>query len=124
MVNCKYKTISLNNRGVALYITYMVLLVASLLAAGVLRFIASSTRLTQHKAGRIQSYYLAQAVTNWTLEQLRTGALLPGQGAINPIPPQFPIPPQRPGVVSINIGNLGAGTPDPNTSAVNVVIRY
>jgi Tfp pilus assembly protein PilX len=61
------------NKGVALLLVLMVILVAVIIANISLTFILSQSRLTHHEISRIQAYYACQAGVNYALEKLRTG---------------------------------------------------
>ncbi len=50
------------------------LLVAAILGAILMNFMASQARLTHHQVSRIQAYYAALAGMNYAYERLRTGA--------------------------------------------------
>ena len=65
-------------KGFILVVVLLIILVSVLLGIGVIRLITSQATLTQHQIVRIQAYYASKAAINYTLEQLRTGALVAG----------------------------------------------
>ena len=66
------------NKGVALLLVLMVILIAVIIANISLTFILSQSRLTHHEISRIQAYYACQAGINYALEMLRLGAAAGG----------------------------------------------
>lgn len=54
------------------------LLVAAILGAILMNFMASQARLTHHQVSRIQAYYAAYAGMNYAYERLRTGTWTAG----------------------------------------------
>lgn len=62
-----------NTRGIALLLVLAFVLAVVVLANIALVLVSSQARFTQHKIGRIQAFYAAQAGINYALEQLRIG---------------------------------------------------
>lgn len=88
-----------------------ILVVTVILANIILAIISSQSRLTHHQVSRIQAYYAAQAGMNLAMEQLRTGAWIPG-AAYALCPAAGPgctfVDPNIPYQVNINIMLAGA----------------
>ncbi|MFH0790443.1 MAG: hypothetical protein V2A64_02320 [Candidatus Omnitrophota bacterium] len=66
------------NKGIALLMVLTTLLVAAILGAILMNFMASQARLTHHQVSRIQAYYAAFAGMNYAYERLRTGTWAAG----------------------------------------------
>jgi hypothetical protein len=62
-----------NSKGVTLILVLAFILAVVVLANIALVIIGSQARFTQHKVGRIQASYAAQAGINYALEKLRLG---------------------------------------------------
>ena len=63
----------MKSKGIALVLVLGFIMVAVLAANIALRLITGHSLLTQHKVGRIQAFYAAQAGINYALEMLRVG---------------------------------------------------
>lgn len=77
-------------KGVALFLTLVIVMIAVILIGIVLGMMLSHLRLTQHQVGRIQAYYASFAGMNLALENLRTGAWQYVAGITNSCPNNTP----------------------------------
>ena len=62
-----------SRKGIALLLALTTVLIVTLLANVILSVALSQSRLTHHKASRIQAHYAAMAGINYALEKLRLG---------------------------------------------------
>jgi hypothetical protein len=74
-------------RGVAMYMVLVTLLIVVVLANVVLTIMSSQSRLTHHQVSRIQAYYASQAGMVLALENLRIGEA--GGGWPLPLPDTY-----------------------------------
>lgn len=73
---------SFRERGVALYLVLMTVLIVAVLAGVILTIILSQARLSYHQIGRTRAYYAALAGMNLAMENLRLGKWDTGSYAI------------------------------------------
>lgn len=79
-------------KGVALFLTLAVVMIAVILIGIILGIMLNHLRLTQHQVGRIQAYYASFAGMNLALENLRTGVWQYVAGITNSCPDNSPCP--------------------------------
>ena len=63
---------SFNERGVALYLVLMTVLIVAILSGVILTIILSQVRLSYHQIGRTRAYYAALAAMNLAFDRLNS----------------------------------------------------
>lgn len=111
----------IENRGVALFMVLVTILMVLVLANVVLSLVANQNRLAHHEISRMQALYAAQAGMVYALEKLRNGQWVYGVNCPSGTPCEAP-PGGDAGFVPYVVNNRAYITFCPSGSTCNSIV--